>query len=57
MPAKSPRQYRFMAAIASGEKPRKGIGPSIEVAKEYVKKTPAENRKKWEYKAPKERGK
>lgn len=55
MPAKSPRQYRFMAAIASGEKPRKGIGPSIEVAKEYVKKTPAENRKKWEYKAPKER--
>ena len=47
MPAKSPRQYRFMAAIASGEKPLKGIGPSVEVAKEFVRKTSANKRKEW----------
>ena len=47
MPAKSPRQYRLMAAIANGEKPLKGIGPSVEVAKEFVRKTPAKQRKEW----------
>ena len=47
MPAKSPRQYRFMAAIAAGEKPKKGIGPSVEVAKEFVRKTPPKQRKAW----------
>jgi len=47
MPAKSPRQYRFMAAIANGETPRKGIGPSVEVAKEFVRKTPHALRKQW----------
>jgi hypothetical protein len=47
MPAKSPRQYRLMAAIASGEKPRNGIGPSVDVAKEFVRKTPPKLRKLW----------
>lgn len=48
MPAKSPRQYRFMLAIANGEKPKNGkIGPSVEVAKEFVRKTSEVNRKKW----------
>lgn len=47
MPAKSAKQYRFMAMIAHGGKPNKGIGPSQEVAKEFVKKTPAKKRKQW----------
>lgn len=49
MPAKSPKQYRFMAAIAAGEKPKTkgGIGPSVEVAKEFVRKTPPKQRKLW----------
>jgi hypothetical protein len=50
VPAKSPKQYRFMAAIASGQKPHKGIGPSVDVAKEFVRKTPAVNRKAWDKK-------
>ncbi len=48
MPAKSGRQFRFMAGIAHGMKPRKGgIGPSPEVAEEMVHKTPANKRKMW----------
>ena len=47
MPAKSPRQYRLMQAIAHGGTPRKGIGPSKEVAEEFVRKTPAAKRKQW----------
>jgi len=47
MPAKSAKQYKFMAMIAHGGKPNmgKGIGPSKEVAEEFVKKTPANKRK------------
>lgn len=44
MPAVSSKQYRFMAGIAHGMKPRKGIGPSSEVAEEFVHKTPAKKR-------------
>jgi len=44
MPAKSAAQYRFMAGIAHGMKPNKGIGPSEEVAEDFVKKTPAKKR-------------
>lgn len=33
-----------MAGIAHGMKPRHGIGPSPEVAKEFVDKTPAKKR-------------
>ena len=47
MPAKSPKQYRFMVAIAHGMKPRGGIGPSPEVAKEFVEKTAAKKRSEW----------
>lgn len=47
MPAKSGPQYRFMAGIAHGMKPRKGIGPSPEVAREFVEKTPVSKRKRW----------
>lgn len=47
MPAKSQKQYRFMQMIAHGGKSNKGIGPSVEVAKEFVKKTPANKRKQW----------
>lgn len=45
MPAKSAKQYRFMAGIAHGMKPRHGAGPSPEVAKEFVEKTSASKRK------------
>lgn len=47
MPAKSPAQYRFMAGIAHGMKPKgknKGLGPSEAVAKEFVDKTPPKKR-------------
>jgi hypothetical protein len=44
MPAKSAKQFRFMAGIAHGMKPRGGVGPSPEVAKEFVSKTPKEKR-------------
>lgn len=44
MPAKSAKQYRFMAGMAHGMKPNKGIGPSEAVAKEFVDKTPAKKR-------------
>lgn len=45
MPAKSGRQYRLMAGIAHGMKPRSGVGPSPEVAREFVEATPADKRK------------
>jgi len=44
MPAKSAAQYKFMAGIAHGMKPRGGIGPSPEVAAEFVHKTPKDKR-------------
>jgi hypothetical protein len=36
MPAKSAKQFKFMAGIAHGMKPNKGLGPSEEVAKEFL---------------------
>ena len=47
MPATTGRQYRFMAAIAHGAKPRGGVGPSPEVAEEFVHKTSAKKRSMW----------
>lgn len=45
MPAKTARQYKYFAGIANGMKSMsKGIGPSKEVAEEFVKKTPAKKR-------------
>lgn len=44
MPAKTGPQYRFMAGIAHGMKPRGGVGPSQEVAEEFVHKTPKAKR-------------
>lgn len=44
MPAKSAKQFRFMAGIAHGMKPKSGVGPSPEVAKEFVSKTPKDKR-------------
>ena len=44
MPTVSGRQYRLMAGIAHGMKPRSGIGPSPDVAKEMVAKTPSKKR-------------
>lgn len=34
-----------MAGIAHGMKPNKGVGPSPDVAEEFVKKTPPNKRK------------
>ena len=36
MPAKSEKQRRFMQAMAHGAKPKKGVGPSPEVAKKFL---------------------
>jgi hypothetical protein len=48
MPATSGKQYRFMAGIAHGMKPKtKSAGPSPELAEEFVKKTPVAKRKMW----------
>lgn len=47
MPAKSAKQYRFMAGIAHGMTPNKGIGPSKEVAEEMVHKTPSSDRSRF----------
>ena len=44
MPAKSAKQFRFMAGIAHGMKPNSGIGPSKKVAEEFIKKTPKTKR-------------
>ena len=45
MPAKSAKQFKFMAGIAHGMTPNKGVGPSPAVAEEFVKKTPSKKRK------------
>jgi len=37
MPSKSFRQARFMVGIAHGMKPKSGHGPSVSVAREYVR--------------------
>lgn len=42
MPAVSSKQYKLMAGIAHGMKTN--IGPSKEVAEEFVHKTPAKKR-------------
>jgi len=42
MPAKSGKQYRFMQAKAHGNST--GLGPSKEVAKEIIEKTPKSKR-------------
>lgn len=48
MPAKSAKQYRFMQMIAHGGKSnKKGIGPSPDVAREFVMKTSPEKRKQF----------
>jgi len=47
MPAKSAKQYRFMQMIAHGKKPNKGVGPSPDVAREFVEKTSSKKRKDW----------
>ena len=48
MPAKSAKQYRFMAGIAHGMKPKNhAIGPSKAVAEEFVKKTSKAKRSDW----------
>ena len=52
MPAVSAKQYRFMAGIAHGMKPKKGtsksgIGPSPQVARDFVMNTPVEKRKQF----------
>jgi len=52
MSVTSPKQWRLMAGIAHGMKPTKlgkrhGAGPSPEVAKEFIEKTPAKKRKQF----------
>lgn len=47
MPAVSGKQYRFMQGIAHGMKSTKsgkGLGPSPDVAREFVMKTPPKKR-------------
>ena len=46
MPAKSAKQFKFMAAVAHGMKPHEG-DPSKKVAKEFVDATPESRRKKF----------
>ena len=45
MPVKSAKQFKFMQGIAHGMKPRKGVGPSPEVAKEFLSKTSKKKKK------------
>lgn len=47
MPAKSAKQYHFMQMMAHNpqKKRSKGIGPSPEVAQEFIRKTPEAKRK------------
>jgi hypothetical protein len=50
MPAKSGAQYRLMAGIAHGWKPKgklKSAGPSPAVAEEFINKTSVSKRKLW----------
>lgn len=44
MPAKSGKQLRLMMAAASGKS--NGVGPSPEVAKEFIRKTSEKTKKK-----------
>lgn len=37
MPSLTPKQARYMKAITHGMEPRNGKGPSISVAKEFVR--------------------
>ena len=53
MPAVSGKQYRFMSMIAHGGKPSKGVGPSPEVAEEFIHKTSPEKRSLWSRKKKK----
>ena len=45
MPIKSSKQYGLMQAAAHGT--LKGIGPSPEVGKEFISKTPSSKRRKF----------
>lgn len=45
MPAKTSKQYGLMQASAHGR--LRGIGPSPDVAKEFIKETPAKKRRKF----------
>jgi len=47
MPAKSGKQYRFMQMMAHNPEKKKttGVGPSPEVAREFIDKTPTSKRK------------
>lgn len=49
MPAKSAAQYRFMQMIAHNrdKKNKPGVGPSKEVAQEFIRKTSASKRKEY----------
>jgi hypothetical protein len=51
MPAKSAKQYRFFQMMAHNPKmmkdKKKGAGPSPEVAREMIHKTPPEKRKQF----------
>jgi hypothetical protein len=49
MPAKSARQYRFMQMMAHNpsKKKTKGVGPSPEVAREFISKTSPAKRKEF----------
>lgn len=47
MPVKSAKQFRFMEAMKSGKKSKKGIGPSPEVASEMLGKTPHATKSKF----------
>ena len=49
MPAKSAKQYRFMQMMAHnpGKKRGKGAGPSPEIAREFIEKTPKSARKRF----------
>lgn len=49
MPATSKKQYNFMQMMAHNpEKKRtKGVGPSKEVAREFIHKTPQDKRKEY----------
>jgi len=44
MPAKSAKQYRFMAMMAHSKGKQRAAGPSKEVAREFIEKTPPKKR-------------
>ncbi len=47
MPAKSGKQFRYMAGVMSGSINPGKSGPSRSVAKEFVDKTPSNKRKRF----------